>query len=259
LACRKLEKSFGKEIHKKIHGTYQLLRENYSGSYPTQAKIKLSKNHSSLLNPVYSSYKKVLTYAEIILKDLDLEHSTTEQSQHTHGYLFDISQLFEVYLEKLLSRKFSDWLVSGQEEIIVYPSPLFYRRKMFPDIVMRHNYTGKVIVFDAKFKKMSFRKNDLDRGDFYQIHSYIQYYQSEVILGGLIYPLSKELCKRKTYSNSIFGKKTTDQFFIVEGIYVDETMEMSKIIENEEKFIFRIQETIDAIFQENSSLNSIKL
>ncbi|WP_219634615.1 McrC family protein, partial [Flavobacterium chungangense] len=33
LTCKKLEQSFGKEIHRKIHGIFQLLKQNYSGIY----------------------------------------------------------------------------------------------------------------------------------------------------------------------------------------------------------------------------------
>ena len=60
--------------------------------------------------------------------------------------------------------------------------PMFYGRKMFPDIVMRHKYKKEEIVQDAKFKTMLLRKQDVDRSDFYQIHSYIQYYQTDCIV-----------------------------------------------------------------------------
>jgi 5-methylcytosine-specific restriction enzyme subunit McrC len=243
LACRKLEKSFGKMIQSKIHGTYQLLKEHYSGSYPTHNAIQKAKNHTALLNPMYTGFRKTLEYAEIILKDLSLENTTDKKDNHTHGYLFDISELFELYLEKLLSRNFEDWIVNGQEELTVYNST-FFKRHMYPDIVMRHKYSNKVIVFDAKYKKMRMIKKDLDRTDFYQIHGYMQYYQSDLILGGLIYPLSKTIDPKKAYANSIFDLGNSPQKFIVEGIRIDKTMNIQTITENENKFIARIRELI---------------
>lgn len=242
-ACSILERNFGKEIHRKIMGTLQILKQNYSGNYPNHQVIGKAKGHASLQNPVFSSFKRVIEYAEIIIKELDLQSSNTINSLKTQGYLFDISQLFEVYLEKLLSRHFVDWYVTGQEELTVYPNQ-FFKRKMFPDLVLKHKETGKVMVFDAKFKTMKLRKNDLDREDFYQIHSYIQYYLPNVVLGGLIYPLSKDNDVNSSYANSLFESDQNDTGFIVDGIFVKEGMSEQEIITNEQSFLKRVEAAI---------------
>ena len=65
LACRKLEQNFGKEIHRKILGTFQLLKQNYSGNYAHHATIEKAKNNTILQNPMYSPFKNVLAYVEI--------------------------------------------------------------------------------------------------------------------------------------------------------------------------------------------------
>jgi 5-methylcytosine-specific restriction enzyme subunit McrC len=241
--CKKLEQSFGKEIHRKILGIYQLLKQNYSGIYAQHTTIEKAKNHSVLQNPMFGSFKNVLTYAEIILKDQSLVTQNQNDSLATYGYLFDISQLFEVYLEKLLSRHFTDWYVTGQEELNVY-TDLFYGRKMFPDLVMKHKETDQIIVFDAKFKKMRIRKEDVDRSDFYQIHSYIQYYQPNVLFGGLLYPLSENLNTLKAHSLSLFGNGNNQHSFIVDGVFVQKDMSMQNIIVNENKFLLRIEDLI---------------
>lgn len=241
LACKKLEQSFGNEIHRKIHGIYQLLKQNYSGIYAQHTTLEKAKNHSVLQNPMFGAFKNVLTYAEIILKDQSLETLNHKDNLATTGYLFDISQLFEVYLEKLLSRHFTDWYVTGQEELNVY-TDLFYGRKMFPDLVMKHKETNKVIVFDAKFKKMRSIKKDVDRSDFYQIHSYIQYYLPNVLFGGLLYPFSKSIDTVKAHSKSLFGNENNAHSFVVDGIYIPEEMSMQKIIESENEFLLRIEE-----------------
>src|SRR5690606_11603949 len=119
-----------------------------------------------------------------------------------------------------------DWTINGQEELKVYHDQ-FFGRRMFPDIVMKHKQTQEVIVFDAKFKKMNGRKDDLDRSDFYQIHTYIQYYMPNVIFGGLIYPLSEELSNEKSVSKGLFHNNSTTPSFMVDGIYVNKQMNMS--------------------------------
>jgi 5-methylcytosine-specific restriction enzyme subunit McrC len=249
LACKSLEKKFGKEIHRKILGVYQLLKQSYSGVFPQTTIIEKAKHHIVLQNPMFSNFKKTIGYAEIILKEQNLLVSNLDNKLSTNGYLFDISQLFEVYLEKLLSRYFKDWYVTGQEELNVYQK-MFYKRKMFPDLVMKHKKTNQIIVFDAKFKKMRLHKSqskysDLDRSDFYQIHSYIQYYQPNVIAGGLIYPLSNEINVDTTHSNRLFDNQNIETQFMVDGIYINDEMSISDINEKENEFLFRLENVIN--------------
>lgn len=244
LACNKLEKKFGKEIHWKIHSIYLELKKYYSGSYLSHTVMEKAKNHTVLNNPIFSSFKNVLTYAEIILNDQSLLNDQSDNKSQSHGYIFDISQLFEIYLEKLISRHFKDWVVNGQEELYVY-NDMFYGRRMFPDLVMRHKYDNKVAVFDAKFKKMRMHKNDLDRSDFYQIHSYIQYYHPKVILGGLLYPLSKDLNIVKAHSKGLFGDSLNPTTFIVDGVCVNENMTMDDIAKNEKLFLNRLEKLLN--------------
>lgn len=243
LACKKLEQSFGKEIHRKIHGIYQLLKQNYSGIYAQHTTIEKAKKHSVLQNPMFGPFKNVLTYAEIILKDQSLETLNQKDNLATTGYLFDISQLFEVYLEKLLSRHFTDWYVTGQEELNVY-NGMFYGRKMFPDLVMKHKETNEIIVFDAKFKKMRSIKEDVDRSDFYQIHSYIQYYQPNILFGGLLFPFSRNIDTVKAHSASLFGNENNTHSFVIDGIFIEKEMSMQEITIRENEFLSRIEALI---------------
>ena len=239
--CKKLERKFGREINNKLLGISQVLKQYFSGNWLDYETINRARNHKVLANPLFTSFKKVLNYAEIILKEESVVSSDNQNDNQTTGFLFDISQLFEVYLEKLLNSYFSDWHISAQTELNLYNGK-FYHRRMFPDIVLTHKNNNKVVVFDAKFKTMRFIKNDLDRSDFYQIHSYIQYYEPEVILGGLIYPLSKELNKTKTHSDQLFGLNgRSDIKFIVDGIYMNEEMNMRSLIEEEINFLKRIE------------------
>ena len=135
--------------------------------------------------------------------------------------------------------------VTSQEALSVYDD-MFFKRKMFPDLIMRHKETEEVIVLDAKFKKMwgeddKRKLKDVDRSDFYQIHSYIQYYQPNVLFGGLIYPFSKQVEPTNSHSSRLFGSANQKTKFIIDGIYVNERMNIENIIHNEKEFLSRIQ------------------
>lgn len=244
LALRKLERIFGKEIHSRLLGLSQLLKQHYSGRFASYESIQKAKKHQAINNPIYSGFKKVLEYAEIILLDKDLMPDSDKRQLATSGYLFDIAELYELYLEKLLSRSFPEWAVSGQEEIPVYQRN-FYNRSMFPDLVMRSRANGKVIVFDAKFKKMEMQNKDVDREDLHQIHSYSGFYRNDLIASGLIYPLSRKVNTEKAHSTSIYGNDENEINFIVDGIYVNENQTMKELIMNEEAFVGRIASVIN--------------
>lgn len=243
LAMRKLESCFGREIHSRLVGIAQVLKQTYSGSYVTYQTIQKAKHHQSINNPMYSGFKQVLEYAEIILLNNDLTPDDSDRHSPTRGHLFDIAELFELYLEKLLTRNFTDWSVSGQESMDYYQDQ-FYGRQMFPDLVMRHRRTGKIAVFDAKFKKMDMVNGDVDRADLHQIHSYAGYYGAQMIASGLLYPLSKEIPLHRAHSQSLYGAGRNQVSFIIDGINVSSGMSMAEIISHEERFIARISEKL---------------
>ncbi len=245
LSLRKLEILFGREIHSRLLGLNQLLKQHYSGRYVSYETIQKAKVHQSINNPMYSGFKKVLDYAEIILLDKGLIPDNESERLATNGYLFDIAELYELYIEKLLSRGFPEWLVNGQEEIRIYQQQ-FYNRCMFPDIVMRHRANGKVVVFDAKFKKMEMKNGDVDRSDLHQIHSYSGYYRNNLIASGLIYPLSRPNEVVKAHSKSIYGNNENEVNFIVDGIYVSEAHSMKELIKNEQAFLSRIASVLNS-------------
>ncbi|AXP82134.1 5-methylcytosine-specific restriction enzyme subunit McrC [Mariniflexile rhizosphaerae] len=239
LALRKLENVFGKEIHSRLLGLNQQLKQQYSGRFVSYETIRKAKTHQTIYNPMYRGFKKVLEYAEIILLNKDLMLNNERQDIATTGYLFDIAELYELYLEKLLNRNFPEWFVSGQVEIPIYQKQ-FYRRSMFPDLIMTHKTSGKIIALDAKFKKMEMQSKDIDRADLHQIHSYSGYYQDDLIASGLIYPLSKKIDFEYSHTETLYGDNNNEVHFVVDGVFVFENQTMGELIENENEFIKRI-------------------
>ncbi len=110
---------------------------------------------------------------------------------------------------------------------------------------MKNKLTQEVIVFDAKFKKMEGSYIDLDRSDFYQIHTYMQYYMPSLIFGGLIYPLSQDLNMKSSVSNGLFGTDMNSPNFIVDGININKEMDMESLIISETNFLKRIETHIE--------------
>lgn len=132
---------------------------------------------------------------------------------------------------------------------------MFYQRKIIPDIVMIKD--KDVIVFDTKYKKMQMQgKNqngvgDVDRNDFFQINTYMSYYQNHnekynIRIGGLLYPMDL-FEKEKCHTNNWFKNPNTK--FIIDGINLsnlekDNENKFSQISKREQEFVDRIKELL---------------
>ena len=162
--------------------------------------------------------------------------------------MINVAELFEIYVSKLLQRNFPDWSISSPK-IPLYETN-FYSRKIIPDIVMEKD--DAVIVFDTKYKRMRFQgKNtnglgDVDRNDFFQINTYMSYYQKQqknLLGGGLLYPLSETFKATESHSEYWLSTKNIKTWFVIDGIEVnDSKMKIDTLIENEKAFINRIKE-----------------
>jgi 5-methylcytosine-specific restriction endonuclease McrBC regulatory subunit McrC len=181
--------------------------------------------------------------------NLDSLENNAKGKEQTFGFVIDVSKLFELYLIKLLRLHFSnEWEVIHEDPLPVY-NHLFYSRNMFPDIVMKKD--NKVMVFDAKYKRMKFRGTkdgiwDLDRNDFFQIHTYISYYKNDgydVIAGGLLYPMETKYKQEECLSQTLFGKNNQTKF-IVDGIELVNITDINSIKQSEENFINRIKSAL---------------
>jgi len=83
--------------------------------------------------------------------------------------------------------------------------------------------------------------------DFFQIHTYISYYQNdgyEAIASGLLYPMEAIYDKSKSFSESLFGKNSETKF-IVDGIDLSNIIGRDSIKNSEIDFIKRVQDLIN--------------
>ena len=81
-------------------------------------------------------------------------------------------------MEGLKNDGWSVWTVDECKQIHTYEGS-FFKTKIIPDIVLQRNVNGEkqFLVLDAKYKRMRGEKIDVDRTDFFQIHTYMQYFQ----------------------------------------------------------------------------------
>lgn len=242
----KIVQKESKELIKPVINTLSYLNEIREPRLVTPNVTNNALNSKALHNPIYTPYKKVLEYAKLIIENEDA--GTKSNGKQNFGFLVDVAELFEIYIRKLLQKEFKDWSVISPK-IELYKDK-FFARKIIPDIVMSSG--DQVLVFDTKYKRMNMRGKDqyglgdIDRNDFFQINTYMSYYQNQgknVIAGGLLYPMDK-FSRDRCHSHSWFENLNTK--FIVDGIELTNLNEPSiddiKIKENE--FISRIKEYI---------------
>lgn len=240
------------------------LGSSFSGKYPTEQTIQNALRHRALNNPMYSDFKDTLKYAEIVIKNSAILPDPKDNSQKASGYLLDVASLWEVYLERLLSKELNGWRVFAQEDLLLYEDS-FFERHNYPDLVLRNaNDDNQVIILDAKFKKMGFTNNDVDRPDLHQIHSYTGYYSElgkNVVLSGLIYPLSLEISEKdengnfKDYQNKyknetmLYGLQKSKTKFVVDGIYKGSSNGANQgysVLDAEKAFVKRMEKYLEA-------------
>lgn len=249
----KNNKAFLKNIsHIKTH-----LKQYKSNNYVSNETINRALKSKALQNPIFAPYKKVLEYARFIINGNNIEEKK-DGAQETFGFIINVAELFEIYITKLLQKEFSDWYVESPHLRLdeKFGKTYLYSRKIIPDIVMIKD--KNVIVFDTKYKKMYFnyiKGNgvDVDRNDFFQINTYMSYYQNQnynVKIGGLLYPIEKSFKENKyiCHSETWFGNLNTK--FIVDGIDLSDLKEdkenkFSQLAKREQKFIEGIKNLLN--------------
>lgn len=222
------------------------LKQYRSNSYVSNGTINAATQSKALQNPIFAPYKQVLEYARFIINGNNLEENKNGDKK-TYGFLVNVAELFEIYVTKLLRKEFPDWTVESPKLPLYFSENMFYARNIIPDIIMTR---GKdVMVFDTKYKRMKMRGTkegiwDVDRNDFFQINTYMSYYQQKgyrVIAGGLLYPMEK-FDQNKCHAENWFDNDQVK--FIVDGIDLSNGDSKKLILEAEKAFIRRISSFI---------------
>lgn len=252
------EKEADQKVVKILNRAYEILMLEYGLAkirQPIAAKNAIEQIKSSVksynfiserdfqsirLKSIYSSYKSILDLSWDIIKKKDFGNHDSQKDGNS--FFIDMAELWELYLRSIIKKRFvsEGWTISSPKSYIY--SEKDFKRSIIPDIVLQKG--NQVLVFDAKYKNMGFHYFDYDRADFFQIHTYIQYYQQKgkVIAGGLLYPLSAKFDEERMASNfsaSLFDENGSSTKFIVDGIDLSNITSLT-IKNAESQFLNRI-------------------
>jgi len=217
----------------KVRNIYNELLSKYSKIKPKNDIILKAKNHAVLTNPLFVQFKKVLELGEVIIKNFGPDFNQ-ESIEQISGNLYNTSELFELYIEKILKTNLRGWSLEAQKEISIYKN-YFFGRKMIPDFVLHNIDQNKYAILDAKFKTMNYKYFDVDREDIFQLHTYSYYYHDKNVLSGLVYPLQEEVDASEKYISN-----TLDQYsnrFGIFGIELNKNSSIKSIKKSESNFI----------------------
>ncbi len=262
LAMRTLEDSKEFNINADYARYYRQLKQMRSGKKVSRETLRKIEKHRSLNNPMYSRYKKALFYARIVLDMKDVIRDEDSEKSGFSGFLLDVSQLWEIYLEKLLKNRFEkdNYVIRSQEDLDLYQNT-FYHRHNYPDLVIEDQNGTVVAVIDAKFKTMKYCPDDVDRNDLFQIHSYAGYYnennrregQDPLKFCSLVYPAVKDPeneGKKKVQTDApLYGLSDAETYFSVGYLKVGDDFGFKDIIESEKEFLNKIQNLLGGHYE----------
>lgn len=243
-----LERKSTKNFYKKNESAYNAIL-NFETAGFKECRITESEYQKIQYKSIYQSYKDVVDFSWQILKHKNLNQDS-EYENNGFSLFVDMAEIWELYLLSLLKSNFSEWHIESPK-IKIY-STKSYSRLIIPDIVMSKG--NNIVIFDAKWKNMRYLYKDYDRTDFFQIHTYISYFQNidkkNVVIAGLVYPLSEKY--RNELSDGLFGHSKNSIKFVIEGIDLNEISYKKSIDDNirlfeesEKEFILRINKLLD--------------
>jgi len=266
---KKSDFGFGFSMPSTVQETINSLNTQFKG---TQFVFTENDYQRIRYRSIYQSWKPLVDFSWSIIKGQQLGYTASDSQ--TECVFVDMAEIWESFLRKKLCEglKGEGWRVLSVEECRyrVYKG-LFYQRDIIPDIILQRG--DEYIVFDAKYKRMrgiktNVKNSDIDRSDLFQIHTYIQYVQhhmGNVVLGGLLYPISRkgykddgtpyeysesEVIDTNSYhADNLFGVDGKDNNrpkipFIVDGIYCSENDDENSIKDNVEAMINRIKNVL---------------
>ncbi|WP_294309398.1 hypothetical protein [uncultured Chryseobacterium sp.] len=255
------ERQIDKTIAQIIFQAYNVLKTEFAIgqiNIPDSAQEALNQVHSTIQRKKHISYDdyRKISYKEIYLgwkPIVDLSWDIIQRKQISlkqdkdkkgFGFFIDMAEVWEQYLRAILKRNLSKigWQCINEKQI-AYPDH-FYKRELIPDLVFQKG--DEIAIWDAKYKKMLGRRFDVDRSDFFQIHTYIQNFLNHKVVkvGGLLYPISNRPDFNNYKSPYLINERGAKVNFVIDGIELTEENEIENPIDKEQEFINRIVKLI---------------
>lgn len=219
------------------HGMKNVIKDIDTLSQNAKRGKITKKDYDSIkYSPIYQSYKEVVDFSWQIIRN-GLSNTSQDKGERITGCLIDMAEIWECYLRNILKKHLEPQGWNLDDNTYLLYSNMFYHRDIVPDIVFYRD--NDYLVFDAKYKEMTFDKKDVDRSDFFQIHTYISYQKKKgnVLLSGLLYPIQiKKQCVDVV--TNLFSDPT-DCKFLIYGPYiatVENKNAKSSMIDKDELF-----------------------
>jgi 5-methylcytosine-specific restriction enzyme subunit McrC len=257
------DKHIDVKIAQILNQAYQILKSDFEiagVNIPDSAQEAINQVSSTILNREYISeadYKSI-RYKEIYLSwqpIVDLSWDIIKRKQislkqnkakNGFGFFIDMAEVWEQYLRSILKKNLAPYGWHSRNDKQIAYDGLFFRRELIPDLVFQKG--DEIAVWDAKYKRMLGRGFDVDRADFFQIHTYIQNFlnHKKVKAGGLLYPiLAKNTDFYKYKSPCLMNDEGFQLNFMIDGLQIEESEENNSIQSKESEFIVRILESIE--------------
>jgi len=196
---------------------------------------------------IYLSWKPLVDFSWDIIKRKRLSLKQNEKSKKGLGFFIDMAEVWEQYLRAILKKSLLPFGWHLRKERSLAYKGFFYQRELIPDLVFQNE--NEIAIWDAKYKRMLGRPNDVDRSDFFQIHTYLQHHlkNNKVKAGGLLYPVSTSLDYEKCTSKYLLNEEGFNTNFSIDGIEMNELKETTtdSQIQQEKQFISRILNSIN--------------
>ena len=256
------EREIDKTIAQIIFQAHNILKTEFAIgqiNIPDSAQEAINQVHSAIQSKEHISYDdyRRISYKEIYLgwkpfvdlswdiiqrKQISLKQ---DKNQNGFGFFIDMAEVWEQYLRTILKRNLAKigWHYINEKQI-AYPNH-FYKRELIPDLMFQKG--DEIAIWDAKYKKMLGRYFDLDRSDFFQIHTYIQNFLNykTVKVGGLLYPISNHPNFNDYKSPYLINEKGANISFIIDGIELEENEKDQNPSIKEQEFLNRIINIIE--------------
>lgn len=188
---------------------------------------------------IYLSWKPLVDLSWDIIKRKQLSLKQ-DKAKKGLGFFIDMAEVWEQYLRAILKKNLLPfgWYYKADKQIAY--KGYFFQRELIPDLVFQKE--NEAIILDAKYKRMIGRSYDVDRSDFFQIHTYIQYHlnNKNVKVGGLLYPISGSPNFENYKSSCLINEYGIKMNFVIDGIEMNEESEQENLLQIEKDFITRI-------------------
>jgi 5-methylcytosine-specific restriction enzyme subunit McrC len=255
------EKQIDSSISQIIFQAYQILKSNFEIgkiNIPDSAQEAINQIYSSITTKVFISendYKNI-SYKDIYLSwkpIVDLSWDIIKRNQlslkqdkakNGIGFFIDMAEVWEQYLRATLKKKLFPYGWHYKNEKQVAYKGYFYQRELIPDLVFQKE--NNIAIWDAKYKRMLGRYFDVDRSDFFQIHTYIQYHlnHKNVKASGLLYPISTTPNFDNYSTPFLINNEGMKVNFSIDGVVLNEEEDNENMKIKEAEFINRIVKSI---------------